>query len=79
MPSSYRAASPVASCIGRCSLCVMRKRHALFVRRCASCVMRQASCIWLRCASCAVLHAASASQLKTFSKKCLTEIVVLLV
>ena len=46
---------------------------------CASGVMRQASCIGLCCASCAALHAASARQLKTFSKKCLTEIAVLLI
>ncbi|WP_297148763.1 hypothetical protein [uncultured Ellagibacter sp.] len=66
MPSSF----PAVSCIGR--------RRSSRIGLCASGVTHRASFV-VRYASCAALRAAFASSLKTFSKKCLTEIAVLLI
>ena len=64
--SSCRA----VSCIGR--------RRSSRIGLCASGATHWASFV-VRYASCAALRAAFASSLKTFSKKCLTEIAVLLI
>ena len=71
-----RIVPPAASCIGRCSLCVMHKRHALFVRRRApaACVAHRAVLRVARCVACGFCKHA-----ENFFKKCLTEIAVLLI